>query len=107
MEHEVKIGYYYGMRFDKDWLIRGLKELINHIKINQTNNITYYFPINSKHFYILYDENLIKGNSNIESFKKCNHWIYIRDKLDSVFNFIIQHICEFIDHPRKIFHFEV
>lgn len=106
MNNEVIIGYYYGLKFDREWIIKGIVELINYIKYNKTHNIIYYFPENSKYFYILYDENLIKGNSNIQNFKKCNHWIYIREKLDLIFDVIIEtYIHEFMDSPRKIFLF--
>ena len=106
MENNIKKGYYYGMKFHKEWLIKGRQELLDYIKINTIHNIIAYFPINNKHFYVIYDENLIKGNSNIDNFKKCNHWIYIRETLDVIFDFIIQeHIIEFIDHPRQIFLF--
>jgi len=106
MENEVKEGYYYGMKFRKNWLIKGLQELLDYININKIHNVVSYFPKNDKHFYIIYNENLIKGNNNIENFKKCNHWIYIRQKLDLIFDIIIQkHICEFDEYPRKIFLF--
>ncbi len=106
MENKIINGYYYGMKFNREWLIRGIQELIDYIKFNTINNIIAYFPTNNKHFYIIYNENLIKGNSNIEIFKSCNHWILIRERLDSIFDTIVQeYICEFNEHPRKIFLF--
>lgn len=81
------------------------KKLLNHVNINK-HNIISYFPENDKYFYVIYNENLIKGNSNIENFKKCNHWIFIRQKLDLIFDDIVQkYISEFTDYPRKIFAF--
>ena len=106
MENEILKGYYYGLRFDREWLIKGIKDLLYHIKINKDYNIISYFPTNDKYYYIIYNENLIKGNSSIENFRKCNHWMFIREKLDLTFDIIIkEHIIEFIDHPRKIFLF--
>lgn len=105
MTDEVKEGYYYGMEFERKWVIRGIKELIEYININTTLNIICYFS-DKKYFYILYNENLIKGNSNIEKFQKCNHWLYIREKLDIIFDSLIKKfIMEFDDHPRKIYYF--
>lgn len=106
MENEIITGYYYGMKFNREWLIRGIRELLDYIKYNKKHNIISYFPVNDKYFYIIYNENLIKGNSNIESFKKCNHWLYIREKLDIIFDEIVEnYICEFNEYPKKIFLF--
>ena len=102
----MESGYYYGLKFNKEWLIRGIKELLCYIEDYKPFNIIYVSPIDSKYFYIIYNENLIKRDGNIKEFEKCNHWIYVRQKLDHMFDIIIQKfICEFIDYPREIYHF--
>ena len=103
MDSKIKKGYFYGVKFHKEWLIKGIKELLRDINSRKINNIVSYFPKNNEYFYVIYDENLIKQNSNIE---KCNHWIYICQELDLIFDHIIRkYICEFNEHPRGIFYF--
>lgn len=102
----TKKGYFYGIKFHKEWLIRGIKELLRDINLNKLNSIVSYFPKNDEYFYVIYDENLIIPSGDIKIFEKCNHWIYIRQRLHLIFDGIIQkYICEFSEHPRGIFLF--
>jgi len=101
-----KEGYYYGIKFNKNWLLRGIKELIDYIKIRTNLNIIIYYPSDGKYFYLIYDQNLLKDNGNLSNFQKSNHWLFIREKLDLIFDDILNKFMEeMIDQPRKIFVF--
>jgi len=106
MEDVITRGYYYGVKFSisKCIVIRELLDNINNYKVF---NVISCIPADSKYVYVLYNENLIKRGNSIDSFKNCNHWFLIRERLDHIFDFMIKkHIKEYINHPRKIYYFE-
>ena len=103
MENGIAEGYYYGLQFPKK---EAIKELLDNIDNYEVFNVIAFSPNNSKYIFILYNENLIKRGNSINNFTNCNHWFLIREKLDHIFDFIIKHIKEYINHPRRIYYFE-